>query len=140
MRWRSFAAREDLVRSEPPPLPEEGEEGSGRPSSPEILVAFDPWGVPAVLFALVPEGEDRAEVRFAVPREAGASLQEALRLLSDLLRNREDGRQLVTQLPPDTPTAAAVLEVCGWSPEGERVWTHTPDLRTTSSPEPTRAG
>jgi hypothetical protein len=140
MRWRSFAAREDLVRSEPPPLPEEGEEGSDRPSSPEILLAFDPCGVPVVLFALVPGGEDRVQLRFAVPRDAGASLREALRLLFDLLRNRGDGRELVTQLPPGTPATAAVLEACGWSPGRERIWTHTPCPRATAFPEPGRAG
>jgi len=140
MRWRSFAAREDLARSEPPPLPEEGEGGGTPPGAPEILLASDPWGVPVVLFSLLPVGEEWTEVRFAVPREAGASFQEALRLLSDLLTRRGDVRELRMQLPHDTPMAAAVLEACGWEPGPGKVWMHAPGGRGASAAKPTHAG
>jgi len=140
MRWRSFAAREDLVRSEPPPLPPEGEaEGRGS-SSPEILLAFDPWGAPVVLFALVGEGkgDTRTEVRFAVPRDAGAAFREALRLLVDLLHRRGEERELWTRLPEGIPAAAAVLEACGWRSGPEGIWSRS-SAATPQPSEPSRA-
>lgn len=137
MRWRSFAAREDLVRSDPPPLPPEG---GGEPgSAPEILLAFDPWGAPAVLFALR-EGPEETEVRFAVPADATGSLREALRLLVDLLRLRGTSRPLWTRLPSPAPGAPAALEAAGWIPDRDRVWRRASGAESASPAETSRAG